>query len=94
MNSQSHDDDHPISRPPAVTLDLADNSKRPARRAVDVPRLTYGIDEVARALGISRSGIERVRRAGRFPRPDLMIGKRPFWRVETIHRYIENGARP
>lgn len=54
-------------------------------------RLTYRLDEVARRLGISRRTIERLRSAGRFPKPDLTIGKMPLWRPETIHAWIERG---
>lgn len=57
-----------------------------------VERLTLRINEVAEALGVSRSAIERERRAGRFPRPDLTVGRMPLWRPETIRAWIENGG--
>ena len=56
-------------------------------------RLTYRLDELADALGVSRRTIERERSAGRFPRPDLTIGKMPLWRVETIRQWVEGSGR-
>ena len=66
------------------------------RRADARPRiepLAYRIDELADALGVSRRAIERERAAGRFPRPDLTIGKMPLWRVETVRAFLERGSR-
>ncbi len=56
-------------------------------------RLVYRLDELADALGVSRRAIERERAAGRFPRPDLTIGKMPLWRPETVGAYLERGNR-
>jgi hypothetical protein len=42
--------------------------------------------------GVSRRTIERERSAGRFPLPDLHIGKAPLWRPETIRRWVEGGG--
>jgi hypothetical protein len=44
-------------------------------------------------LGIPRRTLERARAAGRFPKPDIHIGKRPMWRPATIIAWIENGGR-
>jgi predicted DNA-binding transcriptional regulator AlpA len=57
-------------------------------------RLTLRLDEIAKALGISRRAVERMRSAGRLPRPDLTIGRMPLWRPETIRDWIERGGRP
>ena len=56
-------------------------------------RLTYRLDEVAADLGVSRRLIERERAAGRFPRPDIRIGKVPLWTRETLVRWITEGGR-
>ena len=56
-------------------------------------RLIYRLDELADALSVSRRTIERERSAGRFPRPDLTIGRMPLWRVETIRQWVERGGR-
>lgn len=56
-------------------------------------RLAFRLDELAQALGISRRSIERERAAGRFPKPDLHIGRMPLWRPETIRRWVEGGGR-
>jgi len=57
-------------------------------------RLALRLDELARALGVSRRAIERERSAGRFPKPDLTIGRMPLWKPETIRRWIDEGGRP
>ncbi len=62
----------------------------PATPAVE--RFTLRLDEVADALGISRRTIERERSAGRFPKPDCKIGKRPLWRPETIRAWVAKGG--
>lgn len=56
--------------------------------------LTWRLDVIAKALGISRRTLERERSAGRFPPPDLTVGKMPLWRPETIRRWVEGGGHP
>jgi predicted DNA-binding transcriptional regulator AlpA len=51
------------------------------------------LDELARSLGISRRTLERERSAGRFPKPDIKIGKVPLWLPERIRRWIESGGK-
>jgi predicted DNA-binding transcriptional regulator AlpA len=55
-------------------------------------RLVWRLAEVAKALGVSRRTLERERSAGRFPPPDLHLGKAPLWRPEIIRRWIEEGG--
>jgi predicted DNA-binding transcriptional regulator AlpA len=57
-------------------------------------RLTLRLDEVAAALGVSRRAIERERSSGRFPKPDLVMGRMPLWRPDTIRDWLERGGRP
>jgi len=52
------------------------------------------IDDLAALLSCSRRLVERMRSAGKVPKPDIKIGKMPRWRVETIRRWIEGGGRP
>lgn len=77
-----------------------DSSDAHTGRQADPPpsgmeRLTLALrmDQVAAALGVSRSTIERARAAGRFPPPDLRIGRMPLWRPETVRRWTEGGGR-
>jgi hypothetical protein len=60
--------------------------------AQPLERLTYRLGEVARSLGVSRRTLERERSAGRFPKPDLTIGKAPLWTRETLIRWIAEGG--
>jgi predicted DNA-binding transcriptional regulator AlpA len=72
-------------RPPAVPPLV--------QSAPAVGRVTLRLDEVALALGVSRRAIERERSAGRFPKPDIQVGRMPLWRPETIRAWVEGGGR-
>jgi predicted DNA-binding transcriptional regulator AlpA len=68
---------------------------------VDVAALTpevLFIEDVARILRTSRSTIERRRRAGSFPIPELLsIDGRPRWSRQAVDRYLAStsgGLRP
>jgi predicted DNA-binding transcriptional regulator AlpA len=77
-----------IPLPPGVV-----HISKPAAAVVE--RLALRLEEVAAALGVSRRALERERAAGRFPKPDLILGRRmPLWRPETIRRWAEEGGRP
>jgi|GEM_PF-6684889 len=52
------------------------------------------IDDLAAILKCSRRLVERMRSAGKVPRPDFHAGRCPRWRAETIRRWIEAGGRP
>jgi hypothetical protein len=65
------------------------DSRSPGRLEVDLVPLLRVVD-LARLLNCSRREVERMRAAGRVPRPDLYVGLRsPRWRPEVIHRWIE-----
>ena len=69
-------------------------SRTPNATPLPIPeRLTWRLSDVAKALGVSRRTIERERSAGRFPPPDLHIGKAPLWRPRTIREWVEGGGR-
>lgn len=66
---------------------------RPEAAPPAAERLTWRLSDIAKALGVSRRTIERERSAGRFPTPDLHIGKAPLWRPQTIREWVEGGGR-
>ena len=51
-------------------------------------------DDLTRVLNASRRTVERMRSAGKLPKPDLLLNRMPRWRPETIRRWIERGGRP
>lgn len=55
-------------------------------------RLTFRLNEIAAALGVSRRKVERERAAGRFPKPDLQLGRVPLWTRETLTAWVLNGG--
>src|SRR5262249_1609002 len=56
-------------------------------------RMPLRLDEVAACLGVSRRVIERERAAGRFPPPDLHVGRVPLYQAESIRAWIQRGGR-
>lgn len=68
-----------------------------SRAATVVPDVLF-IDDLARILRASRSTIERRRRAGTFPIPELpSIDERPRWGRQAIEAYLTStsaGLRP
>ena len=80
----------PTARPEIPPPDPTRDSLK--SEGVGMERLTLRLDELAASLGVSRRAIERERSAGRFPRPDLTIGRMPLWRPETIRRWMEGGG--
>jgi hypothetical protein len=58
-------------------------------KPVTVELLLWTLETVARVLSVSRRTLERERAAGRFPPPDIRIGKRPLWRPMTVQSWID-----
>jgi hypothetical protein len=52
------------------------------------------IDDLAVILHCSRRLVERMRSAGKLPPPDLLVGRMPRWKPETIRQWIEQGGAP
>ncbi len=80
----------------ADTIPPPENPRPEARPARALPvgiEPMLSLDDVAAWLNCSRRVIERMRSAGKVPKPDIKIGKMPRWRVETIRRWIERGGR-
>jgi predicted DNA-binding transcriptional regulator AlpA len=69
------------------------STNRPEVIGRPIERLALRINEVAAAIGVSRRAIERERSAGRFPAPDLRVGKMPLWKPETLQAWLERGGK-
>jgi predicted DNA-binding transcriptional regulator AlpA len=48
------------------------------------------LDDLACLLAASRRTVERMRAAGKLPRPDFRVGRMPRWRPETIRAWLES----
>jgi hypothetical protein len=72
----------------------ADAATRPADvvRPADAIEPLLSNEDLTRILNASRRTIERMRAAGRLPRPDLRIGKMPRWLPGTIRRWLAEGG--
>jgi hypothetical protein len=51
-----------------------------------------GIDDLAGYLNVSWRTVERLRAAGRLPRPSVKIGTMPCWTRECVRRFVEEGG--
>jgi predicted DNA-binding transcriptional regulator AlpA len=52
------------------------------------------IADLCRILGIDRRSLERMRSAGRLPRPTMYVCRRsPRWTAEVIRAWIEQGGQ-
>ena len=52
------------------------------------------IDDLAALLSCSRRFVERMRSAGKVPKPDIHVGKCPRWKPATIQAWIDRGGKP
>jgi predicted DNA-binding transcriptional regulator AlpA len=77
------------------TTPADDTHTKPSRPAAreSIEPLTWRLNDVCRSLGLSRRTIERERSAGRFPAPDLVVGRTPLWQPATIRSWIESKGR-
>jgi len=71
---------------------LADQPEAPAAGHIIEPML--GIDDLAAILSCSRRLVERMRSAGKVPKPDIHVGRCPRWKPATIRAWIERGGKP
>jgi len=60
-------------------------------RTEGLPQL-HSVEDVAAALKVSRRKLERLRAAGRFPKPDVTLGRSPRWRATTITAWLADAA--
>ena len=79
----SHTHKPPELEAPSITLD-------PLKRACE--RLAWRKAEVAAAIGISERALEREISAGRFPKPDRVVGRMPIWSDATVRRWLTEGG--
>jgi len=55
--------------------------------------LLWGKREIRAAIGVSEATFDRLLSSGRFPRPDVRIGRMPKWRPATVHEWIDIESR-
>ena len=64
-----------------------------ANDAADRQPAVLFLEDVADMLRVSRSTIERRRRAGTFPIPELpSLDRRPRWSVKAVEQYLNSTA--
>ena len=69
-------------------------TERPQPGAAAESRSVLFLHEVAALLRVSRSTIERRRREGTFPIPELRpLDRRPRWSRGEVERFVESGGR-
>jgi hypothetical protein len=103
------DDDHATTiAPPAIVepITLATaiaelNDVLGALRAVLDRREVAGLVEplldrsdLGNVLKCSLVTLDRLKSAGKLPKPDLILGRSPRWRAESIRAFLAKGGRP
>jgi hypothetical protein len=52
----------------------------------------FAIDDWRRVLACSRRAVERLRSAGKLPRPDFKVGRCPRWHAATVRAWLAGGG--
>jgi hypothetical protein len=55
----------------------------------NIEPLLARLDDLPSLTRLGKRTLERLRAAGKLPRPDLRIGRIPLWRIETIRERID-----
>ncbi|MBV8126804.1 MAG: helix-turn-helix domain-containing protein [Planctomycetaceae bacterium] len=84
-------DPGPVKLADAIDPPEADRPKRTLPTGIE-PMLH--IDDLAALLSCSRRLVERMRSAGKIPKPDIHVGKCPRWKPATIRAWIDRGGKP
>lgn len=78
----------PDPRPKAPTRPIDNHEPAAALAALGLAPLVK-LSDWPIILGCSIETVGRMKAAGRLPRPDLMIGRSPRWRPETVRRWLD-----
>jgi predicted DNA-binding transcriptional regulator AlpA len=57
-----------------------------------IPPLYWRKSDITHATRLSASTIDRLRKSGRMPKPDLVAGRALCWKPETIISWIDSGG--
>ena len=76
---------------PADAIDHQPEDAKPCRTSPVSIEPMLGMDDLAAILSCSRRLVERMRSAGKFPKPDLHVGRCPRWTPATIRTWIAGG---
>jgi predicted DNA-binding transcriptional regulator AlpA len=77
----------------AFTEPVPELAPRPEAGAAEaVPRYAFRLNDVCTSLGMGRRTLEKLRAAGKFPKPDRHIGKCPVWHPSTVERWVKEGG--
>ena len=66
-------------------------SRKPAAEQVALEPLMT-VNDVVGILRCDRRTLERLRAAGKFPKPAMTIGRSPRWHAADVRAWIERGG--
>ncbi len=78
----------------ADAIDHQPEAAKPGRMLPADMEPMLGMDELAAFLSCSRRLVERMRSAGKVPKPDMHVGRCPRWKPATIRTWIKSGGKP
>jgi hypothetical protein len=74
-----------------MTRHAATTTPQAPRREAPAERL-WSIRDLATYLSCSRRAVERLRSAGKLPRPALHVGRMPRWFPQSVRLWAEGGG--
>ena len=83
----------PIRLADAVDRQPEASAAKPGRTLPASIEPMLHIDDLAALLSCSRRLVERMRSAGKVPKPDIHVGKCPRWKPATIRAWIDSGGK-
>ena len=54
-------------------------------------RLAWDLDDIAALTGVSSRLLQRLRAAGKLPKPSVKLGRRVLWSAAEIRRWVDSG---
>ena len=88
------DDPGPVRLADAIDRQSEAPAAKPGRTLPASIEPMLHIDDLAALLSCSRRLVERMRSAGKVPKPDIHVGKCPRWKPATIRAWIDRGGKP
>jgi predicted DNA-binding transcriptional regulator AlpA len=72
-----------------------DRRRRPKSDSPTVPipeRLVWDLENIAAMTGVSTRHLQRLRAAGRMPKPSVTLGRRVLWSSQVIRKWLDSGG--
>lgn len=55
-------------------------------------RLAWDLEDIAALTSVSSRHLQRLRAAGKLPKPSVKLGRRVLWSAAEIRRWVDSGG--